>query len=168
MPKVDWITWKTDVNEIIKPNKIIEDIEEKLNDYEHYMNSVIYEGINYEISNGGLSKDSFNIMGISPANDSALKIVNNIDDLKIAINNLKQKIYSSAKEQKKIEKEQLINAIEKKMIEEEKALTNTINLKEKLNGNNKVISSQEIDNIIDITNERINRLKERLEKAKAI
>lgn len=143
MSKVDWITWKTDSNEIINPDKLTDKINDLYTDFNSYMNPVIYENIKYETINGGLDKASINIMGLTPANEMAINILNNIDDIKSTLENIKLQVENSASEQKEIEKNQLINAIEEK-IEEEKA------------------SSKET------TNRRIKSLEARLELAKTL
>ena len=79
MSKVDWITWKTDVTDIITPEKVIDSVTDSYNEFNSYMNPVIYENIKYEIINGGLDKSSINILGHSPANKKyyrKLKITN--------------------------------------------------------------------------------------------
>ena len=82
MSKVDWITWKTDPKEVINPDKIEEKINEQYQNYESYMNSMIYEQLQNEINGGGLSKDAFQITGISPANELATEIIKSIDEIK--------------------------------------------------------------------------------------
>lgn len=167
MSRVDWITWKTNKNEIINPENIISNISEKYNDYDIFINSVIYNNLNLEIEKGGLDKFSLNIMGISPVNASALNIINKIDEIKDLVSNLKEKISENIVEQKEIEKEQLISAIEEKISEEEKILNDSLAIKNGL-VNKSDVSIGELDDIIDITNERIVNLKERLEMAKSL
>ena len=168
MAKVDWITWKTDISEIINPDKILENLNDLFNDYKCYMNSVVYEELNHEVTVGGLDKYSLNIVGTSPANETALNILNRIDDIKTTIENLKNKVYNSAVEQKNIEKQQLINCIEEKILEEEKILSNTVSLRERISTNTEIVDINTVNDIIEITNEKINKLKERLELAKSI
>ena len=143
MSKVDWITWKTDVTDIINPEKVIDSVTDSYNDFNFYMNSVIYENLKYEVINGGLDKSSINILGHSPANEIALNILNNIDEIKSIIENLKLQIENATEEQKNIEKDQLVNALDKK-IEEEKQISK------------------------EQTNRIIRRLEERKEIVKAI
>jgi hypothetical protein len=143
MSKVDWITWKTDSSEIINPAKLTDKINDLYTDFNSYMNPVIYENIKYETINGGLDKSSINIMGSTPANEMAINILNNIDEMKSTLENIKLHVENLASEQKEIEKNQLINAIEEK-IEEEKS------------------SSKET------TNKRIKSLEARLELAKTL
>ena len=168
MAKVDWITWKTDISEIINPDKILENLNDLFNDYNCYMNSVVYEELNHEVTVGGLDKYSLNIVGTSPANETALNILNRIDGIKTTIENLKNKVYNSAVEQKNIEKQQLINCIEEKILEEEKILSNTVSLRERISTNTEIVDINTVNDIIEITNEKINKLKERLELAKSI
>ena len=134
MAKVDWITWKTDPSEIINPDKVGEKISNIFKDYNCYMNSVVYEGILHEIEKGGLDKMSLNLLGTSPANESAIDILENITEIKEIINSLQEDVLKSAEEQKEIEKNQLIQVIEEKILEEENKLNNTLSLKEKIHG----------------------------------
>ena len=120
MSKVDWITWKTDSKEIINPEKLTDKINDIYTDFNSYMNPVIYENIKYETINGGLDKSSINIMGATPANEMAINILNNIDEIKSTLENIKLQVENSSSEQKKIEKNQLITAIEDKIAEEKK------------------------------------------------
>ncbi len=143
MSKVDWITWKTDSSEIINPDELTDKINDLYTDFNSHMNPVIYENIKYETINGGLDKSSINIMGSTPANEMAINILNNIDEMKSTLENIKLHVENLASEQKDIEKNQLINAIEEK-IEEEKS------------------SSKET------TNRRIKSLEARLELAKTL
>lgn len=143
MSKVDWITWKTDVTDIINPEKVIDSVTDSYNEFNSYMNPVIYENLKYEVINGGLDKSSINILGHSPANEIALNILNNIDEIKSIIENLKLQIENATEEQKKIEKDQLVNALDKK-IEDEKQISK------------------------EQTNRIIRRLEERKEIVKAI
>ena len=143
MSKVDWITWKTDVTDIINPEKVIDSVTDSYNEFNSYMNPVIYENLKYEVINGGLDKSSINILGHSPANEMALNILNNIDEIKSIIENLKLQRENATEEQKKIEKDQLVNALDTK-IEEEKQISK------------------------EQTNRIIRRLEERKEIVKAI
>lgn len=147
MSKVDWINWKTNPNEIINPDKIMEEIDQKYESYNTYMNPVIYEGIKYEVSMGGLDKSSLNILGSSPTNELAINILDNINEIKNIIGNLKNQLEIDALEQKQIEKKQLIEAIESKIEKEE--------VKKKNNSNPEI-------------EEHIKELKERLNLANSI
>ncbi len=143
MSKVDWITWKTNPEEIIKPNSLEDKITDEYNNYSSYMYPNIYENIRNEVLNGGLDKQSLNILGESPANEMAINILNNIDEIKSIIENLKTQINEELDEQKGIEKTQLINDLEDKILEE------------------KAVSTSENFSII-------NKLKERLEQVKTL
>ena len=168
MAKVDWITWKTDTNEIINPSISLDKINDIYNDYDSYMNSIVYEGIKHEIIKGGLDSDSLNIVGVSPANDSANNIINSIENVKNMMNTLKNEIYLDCLRQKSIEKQQLMIAIEDKIKEEKNILRNTNILRDKILNSNSVLNIEEVDSIIEITNERIRRLEERLENARSL
>ena len=146
----------------------MEKLSDRFQDYNTYMTATVYEGVKHEIEKGGLSKASFDIAGVSPANENAIKILNTIDEIKATMNNLKEIIEAQANEQKKIEKEQLIEALEEKIKEEEKILKNTEKLKERITEDNTLITISEINDMIDNNKERIRRLAERLEAAKAI
>jgi hypothetical protein len=80
----------------------------------------------------------------------------------------KTEIRIASEDQKKIEKEQLIECIEDKLQEEEKKKANTIAFLNRLQSDNSFITKKEVEDIIEITTDRINRLKERLEIAKSI
>ena len=168
MAKVDWITWKTDIKEIINPDEIARAIKEKIDSYNLYLDSQVYKELNSEITSGGLEKASFDIMGMSPANENANKIIDNIESSKQVINKLYTKIVKNLEEQKEIEKKQLITAIEEKIQEEKKKLENTQTLQSKLTTDISYISSKEVNDVVDITNEKINVLMERLNMAKTL
>lgn len=168
MAKVDWITWKTDTSEIINPEKLSEKLNELFSNCESSINSITYDQIRHEINRGGLDSDSLNIAGESPAKELSISITNSIETLEASINRFKKQIINNASEQKEIEKQQLIQAIEEKIEEEKKKLENTAILKEKISKASSLVNIFQINNIIDNTNERINRLEERLEKAKAL
>lgn len=168
MAKVDWITWKTDTTEIINPNDIIDKIDEIYEDYNCYMNSIVYEGLKHELTKGGLDPDSLNIVGISPANEYANTIMNRIENIKTTYENLKQKIYINVSDQKQLEKQQLIEAIENKIEEENRILDNTNTLKDKIIKSNNVLDINEVESIIEVTQDKITKLKERLERARSL
>lgn len=158
MSKVDWITWKTDPKEIINPNTIEDEVKDYYHSYESYMNSMIYDQIQVDLQKGGLSKEAFNVSGISPANEMAIEIINAIDEVKHTMKNLQEAIREVTLEQKSIEKKQLISAIEDK-ISKEKALLESVKSKE---------STNDSDDIIYIINDRIKKLNERLDIAKTL
>jgi len=153
MSKVDWITWKTDTNEIINPEKIEEKINENYQNYDSYMNSMIYEQLQNEINGGGLSKDAFQITGISPANELANNIIKSIDEIKTTMDKLRSNVKDVTTKQKELEKDQLIDAIAEKIEKEKEYL-------------NKIDSTDE--DLKSATKYKIEKLEDRLEKAKAL
>ena len=167
MSKVDWINWKTDKKEIINPEYIYDNISDKLQSNIDIFN-VINDTLNTEINRGGLDINSLNIMGEAPAREKAMIILKRLDYIKQSMEQLKNNIYNSSLEQKKEEKEELINEINKKIMEEEKILNNKVNLYEKININNNSINKNDIEDIIEISNERIKNLKEKLNQAKEL
>lgn len=168
MGKVDWITWNTDSRDIINPDKTVEKILEIYQDYNNYIQSNIYEIIKKETQIGGIDKASINLYGESPAYEKAIKILNQIDEISLIMNNFINNIKSSTEEQKKLEKNDLIKAIEDKIAEEKKILDNTELLKSRISMSNQVVSIEEVEEIIKISHDKINRLQERLEIAKNI
>lgn len=161
MSKVDWITWKTDPKEIINPQKIEDEINDYYHNYESYMNSMIYDQILIEIKRGGLSKEAFNVSGISPANEMANEIINAIDEIKQTMKSLQDSVKEVTANQKEIEKRQLIDAIEEKIAKEQKTLSNL----EKNDSEENEAISEELKYII---NDRIKKLNERLALAKSL
>lgn len=168
MSKVDWITWNTNPEEILNPDKVLTEIELLFRDYNMYMNAVVYESINHEMKFGGLDENSLTIQGINPAHNKANEIVTKINNIKEEMEQLKSIIRRDLVYQKIIEKQQLIDCLEDKMEEEEKKLENTLLVKEKINPKNSYISLEEVEDIIELTRERIRRIKEKLERAKEI
>ena len=142
MAKVDWITWKTEKNEIINPTKLLDEITDLFTNYNVYMNSVVSENIQYEISRGALDQDSISILGESPAHRKALEIMTRINTIKQLMDHFKQEVYQNAEDQKQIEKEQLIECLEDKIKEEELKKENTIALSNRLKENNSYITKQ--------------------------
>ena len=166
MSKVDWINWKTDRKEIINPEKINDKIFECFKNYNTYMNPVVYEQIKYEVNLGGLSKEAYQVMGESPANEIAVDILNKIDEIKQIMKNLQDEVKNLAEEQKQTEKEQLISEIKKKLTREEKLLEN-IQTNESLRTH--IVEMGELpENVIYIIKDRIDKLKERLELAESL
>ena len=166
MAKVDWITWKTDPKELLN----VEDMENKLNecfqDYNTYMNPVVYEQIKHEVNFGGLDKESLCIMGNSPANEMGNDILNCIDEIKTIYNSLKEKIIEQTKNQRESEKKQLIAALEEKIKSEEQLLNKTITSEGQKDNAEFIEKSPE--EIVEIIKDRIVKLNERLEIAKSI
>lgn len=168
MSKVDWITWRTNPKEIINPEVINENLANYTTNFKNLINNNIYENIKLEIDKGGLNDKSLNLNGISPSSVGTNNVINKINSLINNIDILKEKIVLEAEEQKQLEKEELIDAITKKIEEQKKILENTNNLKNKLTTSNDVISLEEVNKTIEITEERISLLNEKLEKAKMI
>ena len=166
MSKVDWITWKTDPKEILNVEKFEEKINEYFQEYNTYMNPVIYEQVKHEVNFGGLDKESLSIMGVTPANEMGVDILNCIDEIKTVYGNLKERILEQAKEQKESEKNQLIKEIEDKISIEE-SLLNKINASESIKSELENLGESP-EEIVDIIHNRIRKLNERLEMAKSI
>ena len=74
MSKVDWITWKTNPKDIINPDIIVNNIQDNFQNYNSYMNPVVYEQIKHEINTGILGKDKMIFMSDTPVNEMALEI----------------------------------------------------------------------------------------------
>ncbi len=166
MAKVDWITWKTSSKEIINPNIIVENIQNSYSEYNEYMNPLVYDQIKNELDNGILAKDKLSITGNTPLNKIACDIINKIEEIKFVVENLQKSAKASSEQQKQTEKQQLIAEISKKMENEQSTL-------------NQVISNEEMqmhirnsggipEDVIYILEDRINKLKERLEIAKSL
>ncbi len=168
MAKVDWITWNTDTKEIINPDNTVEKLLETYQNYNNFIHSHIYESMKQEIQIGGLDKTSLNLYGESPTNEKAIRIINRIDEISLIFNRLIDSIKKTTEEQKRIEKEELIQAIEKRITEEKKILENTELLKQKIMVSNQTISIEEVEDIITTSKDKIKRLEERLELAKSI
>lgn len=166
MAKVDWITWKTDPNEIINPDKIEEEMNEYFKNYDSYMNSMIDEQLKDEMSKGGLTKDAFNVSGISPANEMASDIVRKIEEIKETMKSLQDNIREAATTQKEIEKQQLITAIEDKL-NKERVFLKTIESRTGIKSRIEELGENP-DDIIYIINDRIKKLTERLDIAKSL
>lgn len=166
MSRVDWITWKTNPKEIIDPNIIEDNIQENFKNYNSYMNPVVYEQIKHEIDKGILGKDKMIFMGNTPINEMALDIISKIDEIKEIVGQLVVKTKESTEQQKQIEKQQLIEEIEHKIEIEEESLKN-ISVNE--NMQNEIISmGGQPDEVIYLIEDRIKKLKERLEIARSL
>ena len=168
MAKVDWITWKTDKNEIINPDNIEKNVAEFFSEFDHYINSIAYNELHDEIVTGGLNESAFNVMGVSPANEEAERIIDSIERMNEIVNKIKSDIYKSTIDQKNIEKQQLIDSLQNKILEEENKMNNALKLKDKLQTNSDIISFTDIDDVIQISAERIKVLKERLDVAQTL
>ena len=162
MSKVDWINWKTDSKEIINPTKIKEELEEDYQQYDSYINTMVYEQLLNEIDKGGLTKDAFNISGISPANEIASEIINLIEEIKKEMEIIKNDVEDGTANQKEIEKQQLIDAIQEKIMKEKESLKQIEQEKEANQDNN------DINDNIYMIQYRIRKLQERLEVAQSL
>lgn len=166
MSKVDWITWKTNPKEIINPNIIEDNIKNNFQNYNTYMNPVVYEQIKHEINSGILGKDKMISMYDAPVNKISLEILSKIDEIKTVIDNLIVNVKKSTEEQKQIEKQQLVDEIETKIKTEEETLNS---VKVNKNMQNKIINMGGNPNdVVYIIEDRINKLKERLETARSL
>lgn len=166
MAKVDWITWKTSPEEIINPDIIENNIHDVFQNYNTYMNPVVYEQIKHEINTGILGKDKMIFMSDTPVNEMALEILSKIDEIKSTVDNLVTNVKKSTTEQKQIEKQQLINEIEMKIKNEEETLNSVMindNMKSKI-----IDMGGNPNDVVYIIEDRINKLKERLEAARAL
>lgn len=166
MAKVDWITWKTSPEEIINPDIIENNIHDVFQNYNTYMNPVVYEQIKHEINTGILGKDKMIFMSDTPVNEMALEILSKIDEIKSTVDNLVTNVKKSTTEQKQIEKQQLINEIEMKIKNEEETLNSVMindNMKSKI-----IDMGGNPNDVVYIIEDRINKLKERLEAARTL
>lgn len=166
MAKVDWITWKTSPEEIINPDIIENNIHDVFQNYNTYMNPVVYEQIKHEINTGILGKDKMIFMSDTPVNEMALEILSKIDEIKSTVDNLVTNVKKSTTEQKQIEKKQLINEIEMKIKNEEETLNSVMindNMKSKI-----IDMGGNPNDVVYIIEDRINKLKERLEAARSL
>lgn len=167
MSKVDWINWKTNPKEIINPEKIDDFIQECFQNYNTYATPVIYEQLKYETTKGGLTKEAFQISNLAPANEMALDIMKQLDEIKDVIYDLQKSVRKATEEQKKIEKEQLIEALEEKIKKEKMLLDN-------INNNNPEVKQyflnigESLDDASYIIRERIIILEERLDSVKSL
>ena len=166
MSNIDWITWKTNPKELLNVESIEDKLIECFQEYNTYMNPVVYEQIKHEVYFGGLDKESLSIMGITPANEMGIDILNCIDEIKTIYNSLKEKIIEQTKNQRESEKKQLIAALEEKIKSEEQLLNKTITSEGQKDNAEFIEKSPE--EIVEIIKDRIVKLNERLEIAKSI
>ncbi len=121
MGKVDWITYKTSIDEIIVPSEERAKVEEAYNNIcGSFINKTIKEELEQEMVSGGLDVLSLNILGVSPANAMSREIVNYCDDINLGISELSNTVENAAIKQAACERNQLINAISEKIAEYEK------------------------------------------------
>ena len=92
MKNLQWITWETEERELINPKEIENKLKEIYQDYNSYMNPVVYEGIKYETNLGGLNKEALIIDNRSPATEVANKIMSDIEEVKDLIDSLIEKL----------------------------------------------------------------------------
>ena len=168
MARVDWITWKTNKKDIINPEEEISYITNITNKYLYKFDSIIKNELDIELKKGGLSNESMSFNDTSPAYEKALIIEDKINDLSIIINKFNSILEKNITSQKEIEKKQLIEAINEKIEEAEKKLNNSYQLKEKITNKNTLIQAKDVDNIINLTKDRIKKLKEKLQDAEHI
>ena len=168
MAKVDWITWKTNKEDIINPEKEINSITNITNDYFNKFDTIIKNELDIEKKKGGLSTEAMSINNDSPVYEKTLIIEDKINELLVFINKFNSILEKNIMNQKEIEKKQLIQSINDKMEEEEKKLNSSYKLKEKINNKNTLIQVNDVDNIINITNDRIKKLKDKLSDAERI
>lgn len=160
MAKVDWITWKTDPSEIINPKLVNEKIDELFLNYDNYMKPSIYDEMKKEIIEGGLSEGAYSIANSNPINTLAVDILGKIDDIESTVEKIKNSITNTLIEQKESEKEQLISAVREKILIEEE-LKRRIETNENVRANIMALGNDP-DDIIDIINDRLNRLNSKL------
>lgn len=120
MGKVDWITYKTSIDEIIVPSEERAKVEEAYNNIcGSFINKTIKEELEQEMVSGGLDVLSLNILGVSPANAMSREIVNYCDDINLGISELSDTVENAAIKQAAEEKKQLMEAISEKIGEYE-------------------------------------------------
>ncbi len=166
MSKVDWITWKTNPNEIINPQEIVDKIDKLFENYNTYMNPIVYENLKMEILNGGLSQDSFSINGRSPSNEIAIDILKRIENIKKMSEYLRNSIMNFSLEQKNIEKQQLLKAIHEK-IQNEKAIIQRIQSNQYIQDDISYVNTNNQD-MIEITTDRIKKLEQKMEYVQSL
>lgn len=164
MIRLDWITWKTEESELINPNEIIETLKDKFQSYNSYMNPVVNENIKYEVDNGGLNKEAFKIDDRSPATAVANKIMSDIQEVKDMTETLIENVRIEAEEQRKRELNQLILKIEEKIEKDKRLIENSKDVQQKYLQQDLTDTSNSIQTIIDITQNRINYLTMKLER----
>ena len=57
MAKVDWISWKTETDEIINPEKIFEEVSTIYNEFKNNIDKEVKSKLLDEIANGGLNEN---------------------------------------------------------------------------------------------------------------
>lgn len=163
MKNLEWITWKTEESELINPQEIVEKLNALYQDYNSYMNPVVYEGIKHEKANGGLNKEAFIIDNKSPATEVANKIMSDIDEIKDMINNLIESARLDAEEQRKLELRLLIQKIEEKIEKDKRLIENSKGAQLKYQGTELSETSDSIQVVINVAKKRIELLTKKLE-----
>ena len=167
MSKVDWINWKTNQEDIINPQELDDTIQENFQNYNTYATPVIYEQLRYETTKGGLTKEAFQISDVAPANEMAQDIMKNLDEIKEVMIELRKSIKTAAEEQKSIEKQQLIEALEEKINNEKMLLDQINNNKLEIQEYSTTLGESKED-IAYAVHERISSLQERLDSVRAL
>ena len=164
---LDWIDWKTNPKEIIDPIKIKENIEQKCKTFKNIMINDVYKNLDVE-EKSGVNTDALNINGLTPSNLKNDSILKEIEVINNALEQYLSDIYQEATLQKDKEKNKLISAIDSKIMEEKNTLKENIKLKEEAINSNDLELLNQVNNIIEVTNERIRVLTERLNEARMI
>lgn len=163
MKNLQWITWETEERELINPKEIENKLKEIYQDYNSYMNPVVYEGIKYETNLGGLNKEALIIDNRSPATEVANKIMSDIEEVKDLIDSLIENVRLDAVEQRKIEEKYLVSKIEEKIAKDKKLIENSKIAQLKYIDTPLSEASESIQVVIEITQKRIDALTKKLE-----
>lgn len=160
---LDWITWKTNVEELINPQDIIEEIEEEYINYNVHMNPLIYEEIKYEVLNGGLDNKSFILSEATPIHSLSIETLNKIDSIRDKFEDLKNRIALKLNNIRSIEKEKLLLEINNKLKKEQSLVNSSNTAIEKYKSMNQLEMVESLNNIINISNKKIKELTEKKE-----
>lgn len=160
---LDWITWKTNVEELINPQDIIEEIEEEYINYNVHMNPLIYEEIKYEVLNGGLDNKSFILSDATPIHSLSIETLNKIDSIRDKFEDLKNRIALKLNNIRSLEKEKLLLEINNKLKKEQSLVNNSNTAIEKYKSMNQLEMVESLNNIINISNKKIKELTEKKE-----
>ena len=166
MAKVDWISWRTDPSEIVNPERIDKKISEAFQNYHSYMKTFVSEEIRNDILVGGLSRESYSVSGSFPLYDKACEILDKIEKIDSSIYSFRENIMRCLEEEKKIEKDELIQAISLKIFEDEEILKKA---KDGFVVDSDLLSvGMSRDDFIFSLDERIHKLYEKLDEAKSL
>lgn len=160
---LDWITWKTNVEELINPQDIIEKIEEEYINYNVHMNPLIYEEIKYEVLNGGLDNKSFILSDATPIHSLSIETLNKIDSIRDKFEDLKNRIALKLNNIRSSEKEKLLLEINNKLKKEQSLVNNSNTAIEKYKSMNQLEMVESLNNIINVSNKKIKELTEKKE-----